>query len=159
MDRPYRTAALACSLLAALASGCAVVQHLSFTEPTVDLTAIHVRDLTLAGGALDLLLTIHNPNPYRIEGRTFTGTIDLEDARFGSITRQTPWLLPASTDTSLTLRLDFGWSAVGTAARALLSQGRVRYSIEGEMRVGTTADDRRFAVRRSGDVPLEHLLP
>jgi LEA14-like dessication related protein len=158
MRRPTRTTILAGGLMAAIATGCAVVQHLSFTEPTVDLAAVHVRDLTLAGGSLDLILAIHNPNPYRIAGKEFTATVDLEGTRFGSITRQAPWLLPAGADTSLTLRLDFGWNAVGAAARALLDRGRVQYAIEGEMRVGTTADDRRFAIRRAGEVPLARLL-
>ena len=34
--------------MAAIATGCAVVQHLSFTEPTVDLAAVSDEELEIA---------------------------------------------------------------------------------------------------------------
>lgn len=147
------------ALLIPLITGCAVVRQLSFAEPTVDLAAIHIVGLGLNGGTLDLVFAIHNPNPYRLAGKELSADVTLEDTPFGSLTRADPWVLPAAADTTVVLRLDFGWGAVGSAARAMLERGAVRYRLSGRMRVGTTADERWLTISRTGDVPLERLRP
>jgi len=159
MSRSTARALVLTALLASLTPGCAVVRQLSFAEPSVDLAAVQLVNLGLDGGTLDVELAVHNPNPYRIQGKEFTGELTLEETRFGSLARPDPWLLPATADTTVTLRVAFTWSAVGSAARALLERGTVRYRLTGRMLVGTTADERWLSISRSGEVPLERLRP
>ena len=84
--------------------------------------------------------------------------MQLEDVRFGEIARDTPWALPAQSDTSLALRIEFGWAAVGAAARSLLDRQAVGYTLTGRVLVGTPADDRWVSLSRRGEVPLERVL-
>jgi LEA14-like dessication related protein len=159
MPHPTRRAGIGALAVASLTLSCAVVQRLSFSEPTVRLAAIHIQSLDLGGGMLNLLLDIHNPNPYRIRGTQLSADVALEDTPFGAVSRDAPWLLPADADTTLALRLEFGWAAVGSAARALLDRGAVRYTMTGRVLVGTTADERWVTINLRGDVPLERLKP
>lgn len=157
MPKSIASASVIVSILAATSAGCAVVKQLSFSEPTVDLAAIQIVSLRLDGGTLDVAVSVHNPNPYRIQGQQFAGDLTLEDTPFGRVARSEPWLLPATADTTVMLRLEFAWSAVGSAARALLERGTVRYGFTGRLLVGTTADERWLSINRSGEVPLDRL--
>ena len=139
-------------------SACALLQRFSFVEPTVDLAAVHVTALTLSGGSLDLVLDVHNPNPYALRGGRFEGDIALEDTPFGAVSREAPWTLPAQGDTSLTVQLGFSWTAIGAAARAVLDRGSVRYRLGGRVLVGTPVDERWVRLEQRGEVPVERLL-
>jgi LEA14-like dessication related protein len=144
---------------ASLAPACAFLQRVAFDEPTIELSAVRIRSVDLRGGTLDVLLAVHNPNPYRIRGSRFEGEIQLENSAFGTVARESPWELPAGADTTLALRLDFAWSAVGAAARGLLERGAVGYRLAGRVLIGTPADERWIQISRDGRVPLEHLRP
>jgi len=140
-------------------AACALFQRFSFSEPTVTLAAVHVTGLDLSGGSLALALEVHNPNAYALRGGEFTADVTLEDRPFGAVSRSEAWNLPARGDTTVTVHLAFAWSAVGTAARAVLDRGSVRYRLAGRVLVTTPIDDRWVAVQQRGDVPVERLLP
>jgi LEA14-like dessication related protein len=142
----------------ALTGACALAQQFTFAEPDVALSAVRVTGLDLAGGSLEIVLDVHNPNAYRIQGRQIAAEVELEDVRFGEVARDTPWALPAQADTSLALRLEFGWAAVGAAARSLLDRRAVGYTLTGRVLVGTPVDERWVSLSRSGEVPLERVL-
>lgn len=139
-------------------SACALLQRFSFAEPTIHLAAVHVRTLTPSGGSLDLLLDVHNPNPYALRGGRFEGDLAFEDTPFGAVSREAPWTLPAQSDTSLTVQLAFSWTAIGPAARAVLDRGSVRYRLGGRVLVGTPVDERWIQLEQRGEVPIERLL-
>jgi LEA14-like dessication related protein len=157
-----RARALTAGCLAALlgiSSGCALLRRVSFEVPTVELAAVRVATLDLGGGVLDVLLNVRNPNPYEISGRQFAGEVFFEGTRFGSVTREAAWRLPASADTTLALQLTFGWSALGAAARSLLERRTVSYSLTGRVLVRTSVDERWVEISRRGEVPLERVRP
>ena len=153
--RAMRSAALGAL---ALTAACAVVQQFAFEEPEVSLAAVRVTGLDLSGGSLEIVLDVHNPNPYRIQGRQIEGELQLEGVRFGEVARDAPWALPAQSDTSLGLRLEFGWAAVGAASRGLLDRGAVGYTLTGRVLVGTPVDERWISLTQRGEVPLERVL-
>jgi hypothetical protein len=125
----------------------------------VELAAVRVAALDLGGGVLEVLLHVRNPNPYEISGRQLAGEVFFEGTRFGSIGREAAWNLPASAETTLALRLAFGWSALGAAARSLLERRAVSYSLTGRVLVGTPVDERWVEISRRGEVPLERRRP
>jgi hypothetical protein len=145
--------------LLGISSGCALLRRAAFEAPTVELAAVRVAALDPSGGVLDVLLNVRNRNPYAISGRQFVGEVFFEGTRFGSVTREAAWSLPASADTTLALRLAFGWSALGAAARSLLERQAVTYSLTGRVLVGTPVDERWIEITRRGEVPLERLRP
>lgn len=145
--------------LSSFASGCALLRRISFEVPTVEIAAVRVAALDRSGGVLDVLLNLRNPNPYGISARQLEGEVLLEGTRLGSVAREAAWTLPAGADTTLALRLAFGWSAVGAAARSLLERRAVSYSLSGRVLVGTPVDERWVEISRRGEVPLERLRP
>ncbi len=155
--RPRR-GVLPVALLASALTTCAVFQRFTFVAPTIDLAAVNVTALTLVGGAVELVLDVHNPNPYALRGGRFEGDVALESTPFGAVARDAPWTLPAGRDTTLTVQLAFSWSALGAAARAVLDRGAVRYGLTGRVFVTTPVDERWIPIEQRGEVPVERLL-
>ena len=145
-------------LVAGALTACALFQRFTFVAPTMELAAVNVTALSLAGGAVDLVLDVHNPNPYALRGGRFEGDFALEGTPFGAVARDAPWPLPAGGDTTLTVQLAFSWSALGAAGRAVLDRGAVRYGLTGRVLVTTPVDERWIRIEQGGEVPVERLL-
>src|SRR3954462_1448707 len=63
-----RKLALAVAVAAAVAtSGCSTLGKAAFREPVVTLKNVNVRGLGLTGGSLDVVLSVYNPNHYRLD--------------------------------------------------------------------------------------------
>jgi LEA14-like dessication related protein len=124
-------------------------------RPGVQLDHLTVRNLGLAGGTVDVVMAIYNPNPISIQGTRLQAGLDIEETRFGDIGMTNPMEL-ASRDTSLvTVPLTFRWAGVGAAARSVLSYGAVNYRFSGTLTVEALAGfplDVPFSLQ--GKVPL-----
>lgn len=140
---------------ALLTGGCAAVQ---FQAPTTQLVAVEVTGLSLEGGALRLLLDVHNPNAYQLRTTRVALGVDLEGTHFGDVAVTEDVVLPAGQTTQVRIPLNFSWTGVGTGARSLLGRGAVRYAIDGQLTLGTPLGDKGVPVRGTGEVTLEQLV-
>jgi LEA14-like dessication related protein len=138
-----------------LTTGCAALQ---FQTPTTQLVAVEVTGLSLEGGALRLLLDVHNPNAYQLRTTRVAVGLDLEGTHFGDVAVTEEVALPAGQTTQVRVPLNFSWTGVGIGARSLLGRGAVRYAIEGQLTVGTPLGDKAVPVRGTGEVTLEQLV-
>jgi LEA14-like dessication related protein len=141
--------------VALLTTGCAVLQ---FQAPTTQLVAVEVTRLSLEGGALRLLLDVHNPNAYQLRTTRIALGIDLEGTHFGDVAITEDVALPAGQTTKVPVPLSFSWTGVGTGARSLLGRGAVRYAIEGQLTLGTPLGDKAVPVRGTGEVTLDQIM-
>jgi LEA14-like dessication related protein len=140
---------------ALLTAGCAALQ---FQTPTTQLAAVEVTGLSLEGGALRLLLDVHNPNAYQLRTVRVAFGIDLEGTHFGDVALTDEVALPAKQTTRVRIPLAFTWMGVGTGARSLLGRGAVRYAIDGQLTLGTPLGDKAVPVRGTGEVTLDQLV-
>ena len=68
-----RRLALAMAASAALLSaGCSVLGRQAFQQPVVNLKNVQVRGLGISGGNLDVMLSVYNPNHYRLDATRLT---------------------------------------------------------------------------------------
>lgn len=150
-----RPPALAVALAAA---ACAPLSQLTFERPAVQLAAVDVTGLGLQGGALDLLLDVHNPNAYDLRTTRMAVGVRLEDTHFGDVALEQATVLPSRQTTRLVVPLAFTWSGVGAGARALLARGAVRYRLDGRLEVDTPVGARGVDLALNGDVTLRDLV-
>lgn len=118
--------------------GCATLARQAFQNPVVNLQNVNVRGLGLSGGQLDVVLSVYNPNNFRLDAtrltyRVFVGdSVGLAD---GDVQTQTT--VQAGDSTIVTLPVSFTYSGLGAAARQLFSTGSVNYRVTGDVTVGS----------------------
>jgi LEA14-like dessication related protein len=104
----------------------------NFKEPDVRLDHAVVRGVGLAGGNLDLIVRIQNPNNFTLQADKLQVGIDVEGSHLGDITYDDDFAVTQNGETTLTLPLRFGWFGVGSAVRAALGYGDLPYTMKGQ---------------------------
>jgi LEA14-like dessication related protein len=116
-------------------SGCASIGRQAFGTPTVELRDVRIRGLGLEGGALDLVLDVHNPNEYRIDATRMTYTLvaDSSVVASGVVTKRVT--LQPRRPNDVVLPVTFSFKELLGAAEILLRKGAVDYLVRGEVTV------------------------
>jgi LEA14-like dessication related protein len=104
----------------------------NFREPELRVDHAIVRGVGLAGGNLDLVVTVQNPNNFTLHADKLQVGFEVEDAHLGDITYDDDFTITQNGETTLTLPLRFGWLGVGRAIRAALGYGDLPYTMKGE---------------------------
>jgi LEA14-like dessication related protein len=119
-------------------TACSALGRQAFQNPVVNLRNVQVKSLGLNGGNLDVLLSVYNPNGYRLDASRLTYRLFVGDSvslATGAIdTRAT---VQASDSTLITVPVSFTYSGLATAARQILQTGAVNYRVAGDVTVGS----------------------
>jgi LEA14-like dessication related protein len=142
---------------AVVVSGCATVGRLSFHEPDITLTEIHVTGLGLSGGTMDLVFDVFNPNTYRLRSTRVEVGIDLEQRHFGDALLERPLDLSPQNHSQVIVPVRFDWAGLGAGAKALLLRQALDYDVTGRLLVDTPLGERQVALSGRGNVPLRAL--
>lgn len=136
------TAAMVAAAAAVLTTGvaCSSLGRAAFEQPVVHLKDVKVRGLGLTGGSLDVLLSVYNPNHYRLDATRLTYKVALAG---DSVTLATGALDSRFTvndrdSTTVTIPVSFTYSGIGVAGRSILSTGAVDYHVTGDVTVGSS---------------------
>jgi LEA14-like dessication related protein len=125
---------LAMAVTAAVAAGCGSVR-----APEVELNAIRVAGIGLRGASLVAELDINNVNDFDIE------TDSIAYQLFGNTGSSGAWepvlqrtvsqriVLPEDRMTRVEIPIEFDYSDLGGAARAILDRGTFNYRIQGQV--------------------------
>jgi LEA14-like dessication related protein len=105
----------------------------NFKEPNVQLDHAVIRGVGLAGGNLDLIVKVQNPNNFTLYTDKLEVGIDVEGSHLGDITYEDDFAVTQNGITTLTLPLRFGWFGVGSAVRAALGYGDLPYTMKGQV--------------------------
>jgi LEA14-like dessication related protein len=124
-------------ILAATAIGCASIGRAVFREPVVTYKDAVITGLGLTGGSLEVVLSIYNPNNFRLDGTGLTYRIVVDSIPFGNGTLSERFAVQEGDSTTVRLPLQFNYSGVGQAGRQLIQTGSVNYTVSGDITVGT----------------------
>jgi LEA14-like dessication related protein len=128
---------------------------LSFKEPDIQLDHAVVRGIDLTGGNLDLVVNVQNPNNFTLHGTKLQLGLDVEGSHLGDLTYDSDFAVSQNGTTTLTLPLRFGWSGVGSAARAALSYGDLPYQMKGQLTLALPGGlNQSVSFTHEGRVPL-----
>jgi LEA14-like dessication related protein len=120
-------------------SGCAALGRQAFQNPVVHLRDVRVRGVGLTGGSLDVLLSVYNPNHYRLDATRMTYRVALagDSVTLATGTVDNRFTVQDRDSSIVTIPVNFSYAGVGSAGRTLLNQGTVNYHVLGDVTVGT----------------------
>jgi LEA14-like dessication related protein len=130
------TRAMAAAALLVLAA-CASLGRASFEEPVVTFKDARITGLGVAGGSLEIVLDVYNPNRFRLEGQRLTYRVLVDSTSFGTGEYTTRFGVDEGQTNEVRLPLSFTYSGVGAAGRALMQTGSVEYRVIGDLTVAT----------------------
>ena len=156
MQRSLCAALLAVSTLTA----CREAAERVFTPPRVEFQAADVRGVSLAGGELDVVLRLHNTNPYALTAtgaryRVIVG--DSTEIGRGSATQ--PVTVAARDSADVRLPIALSWQALGRAAGGARRGDLISYRVTGEVDVRTPIGTRTVPVDARGRARPPRLTP
>lgn len=119
------------------AVGCASLGRASFEDPVVTFKDARITGLGVAGGSLEVVLDVYNPNRFRLEGTRLTYRVLVDSTSFGDGEYTTRFGVDEGETNEVRLPLSFTYAGVGAAGRALLQTGTVEYRVIGDFTVST----------------------
>jgi len=134
-------------------AGCAGIGNY-FQDPEIELDRVIVRGIGLTGGVLDLVVDVHNPNRFDLQGTQIRLGFDVEGAHVGDVDYRDEFAVQRGERTTLTLPVRFQWAGVGSAVRAALGYGDIPYTMKGEVSLDTPFGRRSVPFSREGRAPL-----
>jgi len=125
------------TLIAVTTTACASLGYAAFREPVVTYTDAVITGLGVTGGTLEVVLSVYNPNSFRLDGTQLTYRINVDSVPFGNGTFNEQFTVQQGDSTRVRLPLSFSYAGVGQAGRQLIQTGSVQYTVSGEITVGT----------------------
>ena len=120
-------------------AGCSALGRAAFQNPIVHLRDVRIRGLGLTGGSLVVLLNVYNPNHYRLDATRLTYRVNLagDSVTVATGALDSRFTVQDNDSTVVTIPVNFSYSGIGAAGRALLNQGAVDYHVLGDVTVGS----------------------
>jgi LEA14-like dessication related protein len=128
---------VAALVVATTGTGCATLGMGGFKEPVVQFKDLRVRGLGVTGGAMDVQLSVYNPNGFKLEGTRLTYRLMVDQTPIGDGSLDERFTVQKGDSTVVTLPISFTYSGIGAAARQLMQQGSVNYRVAGDITVAT----------------------
>jgi LEA14-like dessication related protein len=133
-----RKLAVVTALAAALAgAGCASLGRQVFEEPVVTFKGVQINGLGVSGGALDVILSVYNPNGFDLNATRLTYRLLVDSAEVGTGAIDQRFTVQDNDSTVVRLPINFQYAGLGAAGRQLLSSGTVNYRVLGDVTVST----------------------
>lgn len=122
----------------AAVAACASLGTAGFTEPVVNLKDVNVTALGLSGGSVDVVLSVYNPNGYRLDATKLTYRVMMDSATQLATGEFNDRITVQKKDSTIVrLPVSFTYSGIGAAGRELMDKGAVDYRVTGDLTVGT----------------------
>lgn len=135
------TMAVSAVLMLATGVGCKSVGRKVFKEPVVNFKDVRVNGLGLNGGSLDVVLSVYNPNGYRLDATKLTYNLMVDSVHFGQGQLDSRFVVNSGDSSEVRLPVTFTYAGLGAAGRELLNTGSVNYHVLGDITVGTPLGD------------------
>jgi LEA14-like dessication related protein len=127
----------ALTIIAVATTACASLGYAGFREPVVTYKDAVITGLGVTGGSLEVVLSVYNPNSFRLDGTQLTYRLAVDSVPFGSGSFTERFTVQEGDSTQVRLPLSFTYAGIGQAGRQLIQTGSVQYTVSGEITVGT----------------------
>jgi LEA14-like dessication related protein len=132
------------------AYGCASIGRNAFAEPVVTLRDVKLQGIGLTGGSFDVVLSVYNPNGYRLDASQLNYNLFVDTLRFANGTLNQRFNVQENDSTLVTVPINFTYAGVGEAGRQLLNTGSVNYRVAGDVTVATPVGSFKVPYDRTG---------
>ena len=130
-------AAIAVIAAAVTISGCKTFGKQAFAEPQVNFRELRVNGLGLTGGSIDVVLSVYNPNGFRLDATRLTYKLMIDTVMFGQGTLDQNIQVQEKDSTLVRIPVNFTYLGVGQAGRSMMNTGTVPYRVTGDITVAT----------------------
>ena len=148
-----RNAALIVAL-ALMSASCGGYGKGGFKDPVVTFKNVKVGGIGLTGGTLDIVLSVYNPNGYRLDASRLTYQLLVDSLPIGNGALDKHFVVNSNDSTDVDLPLHFKWSGVNAASREILNSGSVPYRVLGRSHRGIGSGRLHDSIRSHGELQL-----
>jgi LEA14-like dessication related protein len=124
-------------LATAFTTGCASLGLGGFKEPVVNFHDLKVEGVGLTGGTLDVVLSIYNPNGFKLDATKLTYNLMIDTTALGSGTYGHKFAVQSGDSTLVTLPVTLNYSGLAAAGKQMIGKGSVNYRVTGDVTVAT----------------------
>lgn len=122
----------------AISGLCQASGHPVLSQPRVALLDVRLASTGFEGGALDVLLSVYNPNPYDLDISQMTYSVIVDSAEVGSGQTTQRVLIKARDSAMVHLPVAFSWAHAASAGRIWTANGSVLYEVKGSIHAAAT---------------------
>lgn len=131
-------AVLATAAATLSATGCATLARAGgFRQPIVNFRDLKVEGVGLTGGTLDVVLSIYNPNGFRLNATRLTYNLMIDSTALGSGVYGRQFAVQSGDSTIVTLPVTLNYAGLASAGRQMMGKGSVNYRVTGDVTVAT----------------------
>lgn len=139
------------SAVALASASCAGLGRGGFKDPVVTFKNVKVGGVGLTGGTLDVILSVYNPNGYRLDASRVTYKLMVNSLDVGTGALDRHFSVPSNDSADVVLPLKFNWSGVNAVERELMKNGSIPYRVLGDLTVGSGVGDFTIQYDRTGN--------
>lgn len=136
MDMKKTVATLTAAAVLAV-SACATLGRAGFREPIVNFRDLQVQGVGLSGGTVDVVLSVYNPNGYRLDATRLTYRLMVDSTALGEGVYNNHFAVQSGDSTIVRLPVSLSYAGLGAAGRQLIGKGSVDYRVLGDVTVST----------------------
>ena len=130
--------------------GCASAGKQMFAQPEVSVKDVKVTGLGLAGGSVDVVMNVHNPNNFRLDASRVTYNLLVDTVSFATGSLDSRMSVDAGKDMEVRIPVNFTYAGIGSAGKQLLAMGSVPYRVTGDFTVATVLGNFTVPYDKSG---------
>ncbi len=127
--------------LVATVTACAALGNKVFKEPVVNFKNVQLNGIGLTGGTLDVVLSVYNPNGYKLDATKLTYNLLVDSVQFGTGQLDSRFVVQSGDSSEVRLPVSFTFAGLGAAGRELMNTGSVPYRVRGAVTVSTPLGD------------------
>ncbi len=118
-------------------AGCRTLAKQVFANPVVEVKNVQVKGIGLQGGSLDVILSVYNPNEYRLDATriSYQVWVDSSSVATGEIEKLVT--LADKGTSEVVVPVEFTYAAVQKAVRQFAQRGSVDYRVTGNFTMVT----------------------
>ena len=125
------------AIVAVSTAACATLGRSVFEEPVVNFRNVEVKGLGLSGGTLDVVLSVYNPNGFKLDATRLTYQLQVDSIPVGTGALEQAFVVQEKDSSLVRLPISFTYAGLGAAGRQLIQSGSVNYKVLGDVTVRT----------------------
>jgi LEA14-like dessication related protein len=118
-------------------AGCASIGAGAFQQPIVNFKDLQVEGIGTKGGTVDVILSVYNPNGYRLDATKLTYRLLVDTASVGEGVYNTTFTVQSGDSSIVRLPVNLSYEGLAAAATQLKEKGSVNYRVIGDVTVTT----------------------
>jgi LEA14-like dessication related protein len=118
-------------------AGCASLASGGFRQPIVNFNDLQVEGVGTKGGTVDVVLSVYNPNGYRLDATQLTYRLLVDTSSVGEGVYANKFSVQSGDSTIVRLPVNLSYAGLAAAAKQLQEKGSVNYRVLGDVTVLT----------------------